>query len=459
MFKIITRSAIALATAGFVSSVSYANDFYAGGGLQTSDAKIQSDNESYPDGSGYGSGTGLNAFVGYRLSPHVRFQLQAINSNIDADFSDTGDGNIRGLVATGFKFYIPVANRIDLTAGFGLNHWYADDIEDADFNTHDLASYYSLGAAYYLSNKVELGFEYERHTAFITNVDSFGLYGAYHFGNLVAMAPYNHLEQLYIGAYASQFNRGGYENATDFGSGVGSVGNDVTNYLNQIPTFSGSHDLDMDDSSTGYFLFAGYQLNPWVGLEIGYVDFGDYDYELGSVKDDNGVSYVINETLLDAEITGVLFGIKGSLYRSPMGINLYARVGVNSVESEVERLILSQNRRLKVTSEYVSPYYGAGIGYQVTDSLAVNAQYTVFELDNYEINDQSRSIAIGIEYAIGSSPRRVANVSKSESFFGDYSNAKPTKQSLDRTTACSEKYRNLFFGCEAEQDAKDAQQQ
>lgn len=458
MFKIRVKLAGLLALSSFVSSGAQAIDLdgiYLGGGLQSATADVQYDRSS-SSGTEYGDGVGFNLFAGYKIVDNIALELEGRYWGIEYDNTANHDGDLRGNISTGFKFLIPIADQIDLTANFGLTHWFIKDFDDedgqaADLATHDLAAYYRLGISSYIARNLELGFSYDMHGMALNQSESFNLYAAYHFGDMRRSAPHNIFSRLYVSFNAAQFSRGGYEDNVGFSSLGGTVSQDLQTYLNQIPGFSGSHGVGADDDSDGYYVFLGYQMNNWVSLELGLVDFGEYEASVGTIRDSNDVEYVINEKLLEADVTGTLFGFKASAYRSSFGLNLYTRFGVNHVKADIERYSISTGMDGQVDTNFIAPYYGAGLSYQVLDSLSVSLDYIVFEMDDFYVNSRSRSIGLGVAYAFGSESKRAVNVRES-SIFTDYFKDEdaPAEQSIERTTACDEKHKHMFFGCDDE---------
>ena len=461
MFKIRVKPALWLALGAFVSSGAQAVDLdgvYVGGGLQSATADLQYD-YWFTDGTEYGDGIGFNLFAGYKLAENIALELEGRYWGIELDETSNHDGDLRGNISTGFKFFIPIAPQIDLTASFGLTHWFIKDLDDeigraANLATHDSAAYYGLGVSTYLADNLELGIRYDNHPVFATQAESYNFYAAYHFGDMNRSDPHDILSRLYISFNVAQFSRGGYEDNISFGGLGGTVSQDLQAYLNQIPSYSGNHSTGAGEESDGYYFFFGYQMNNWVSLELGLMDFGDYEAYVGTIRDDNDVEYVINEKLLEADVTGTLFGLKAAVYRSSYGLNLYTRFGVNQVEADVRRYFLAQEWDGQVDTRFIAPYYGAGLSYQVMDSLSVSLDYIVFELDDFFVNSRSRSIGLGVAFAFGSEPRRAVNVRKS-SIFTDYFKDEagdPAKQSIEKTTACDERYKHMFFGCGDSED-------
>ena len=51
--------------------------------------------------------------------------------------------------------------------------------------------------------------------------------------------------------------------------------------------------LTIDDGSSGFKLYGGFQFNKYLGAEVGYVDFGSFDVTAGSSGDLSATAYTI----------------------------------------------------------------------------------------------------------------------------------------------------------------------
>lgn len=145
------------------------------------------------------------------------------------------------------------------------------------------------------------------------------------------------------------------------GAGLG-----VNNYEN-IATDNG------DDNPYAWDIFAGYMFNDYFGAEIGYRDLGGADW-----TDAAGISN-------DADAKGATLGLVGVW---PMGNSRWSL----SAEAGVMYYTLENSQRLGSVSDSYSaddfaPYFGAGVGYNFTDNLKLQAKYRRYEgLDDTEFN-------------------------------------------------------------------------
>jgi len=135
------------------------------------------------------------------------------------------------------------------------------------------------------------------------------------------------------------------------GAGLG-----VNNY-EHIATDNG------DDNPYAWDIFAGYMFNDYFGAEIGYRDLGSADWTYAGISN-------------DADVKGATLGLVGVW---PLG-NRWSL----SAEAGAMYYTLENNQRVgNVSTSYsendFAPYFGAGVGYNFTDNLKLQAKYRRYE--------------------------------------------------------------------------------
>ncbi|BFM05775.1 porin family protein [Halioxenophilus aromaticivorans] len=127
-------------------------------------------------------------------------------------------------------------------------------------------------------------------------------------------------------------------------------------------------DVNFEDDDTGYKVYAGYNfgLLPLidVAVEFSYLD-------LGTLED----SFANSPVKLDT--TALSAAALGGLNFGPLG--LFGKVGVVNWDTDVEAFEFDDS------ASGTDPYYGVGAKIQLA-SLAVRAEYEVFELDDADID-------------------------------------------------------------------------
>lgn len=146
---------------------------------------------------------------------------------------------------------------------------------------------------------------------------------------------------------------------------------------------------ELDDSSAGFKLFAGYRFNQWLGIEGAYHNFGDFEEDTAPAVAGGDAT---------AQIDG--FSVAG-LFFLPFGgedFELYGKAGFYTFDQEVfvDDTTVSSN----------SPdglHAGAGARFFISDQLAVRSEADWFAIDNGDL----WSLNVGFEYQFGR-PAQVA---------------------------------------------------
>jgi opacity protein-like surface antigen len=146
----------------------------------------------------------------------------------------------------------------------------------------------------------------------------------------------------------------------------------------------------LNDSSAGFKLFAGYRLNEWLGVEGTYHNFGDFDEDLDPPNPGGSATADID-------------GFSGTVL-------LYAPLESDSFEVYGKAGYYFFNQEVIVDDDVVasnSPdgiLLGAGGRLYISDQFAVRA-----ETDWFDINDGSLwSLNVGFEYRFGRPAKNAA---------------------------------------------------
>ena len=150
-----------------------------------------------------------------------------------------------------------------------------------------------------------------------------------------------------------------------------------------------------DNSSTGYKLFGGYQLNRNFAVEGGYFDLGRFNYRVNTVP--------LGTFTSDTQVRGLNLDLVGILPLSDQ-FSVFGRIGAayaqsraNFARTGVPSLISSSTSRNDTNLKV-----GLGMQYAITEALAVRA-----ELERYRISDPVRNrgnidmASIGLVYRFG----------------------------------------------------------
>ncbi|MCG8316866.1 MAG: outer membrane beta-barrel protein [Pseudomonadales bacterium] len=462
MFRSISRlvKAILFPFVTFLfTSLSWAG-FYAGGGINDSEALV----DAYSGDQGtFDSGVSANGFAGYKMNAYSALEIGGRYWDLNLDNDSGKDQTLLSNAELGFRFYLPIAENTQLTARLGAHRWFINDDSDDDYSDLDLSSgqgfYYGFGVSQRFMKRLEISLLYEMHSAHTANIESIGLQAAYYFGDLFEVQSHSHLERLYFQAFVTQFDRGEFEDDV-FVSDLNFY-NDLNTYVFLTTGSGADFNTSIEEKKIGPVLYAGYQLNDWLAFELGYADFGEVEYHVGTVQNQRGLDVVIDETLYSSKSSAYLFGMNSSLYQTENGLSVYNRMGISAWTTELERYFIVENNRVKGDFEGVSPYVGLGVAWHFTDSLGVLIEYTIFRQtssgDGGLIKGASastESIGIGLQYSLGSGVKRINRPSKGRSIADSWT----SKSNLKSTTACDEKYRDMFFGCDSTEGSEGTEE-
>ena len=151
----------------------------------------------------------------------------------------------------------------------------------------------------------------------------------------------------------------------------------------------------VDNSSTGFKLFGGYQLNRNFAVEGGYFDLGRFNYRVNTTP--------LGTFTSDTQVRGLNLDLVGILpfndYFSVFGRvgAAYAQNRANFARTGVPSLINSPTSRNDTNVKV-----GLGMQYAITEALAVRA-----ELERYRVSDPVRNrgnidmASIGLVYRFG----------------------------------------------------------
>ena len=142
------------------------------------------------------------------------------------------------------------------------------------------------------------------------------------------------------------------------GAGLG-----VNNY-EHVATQNGS------DDPFAWDIFAGYMFNDYFGAEIGFRDLGNADWTAAGISN-------------DADVKGTTLGLVG-LWPLANRWSLSAEAGAMyyTLENSQNNGVISS----KYSTDDFAPYFGAGVGYNFTDNLKLQAKYRRYENLNDDYN-------------------------------------------------------------------------
>lgn len=141
------------------------------------------------------------------------------------------------------------------------------------------------------------------------------------------------------------------------------------------------------DTSTGVKLYGGYQFTPAIGLELGYVRFGEIE------ESDPEFSISYKPTAMYAALTG-------TMAISP-AFNLIGKLGVSRSNSKLEAAYLDMSGEAE--SKVTSAMFGIGVQYKFSETMSVMAEYENFgkisKFEEFDFNDKAALVSVGLRIA------------------------------------------------------------
>lgn len=156
----------------------------------------------------------------------------------------------------------------------------------------------------------------------------------------------------------------------------------------------GNMGISVDDTDTGYSIGLGYEFNKYVALEAGYANLGEAS---ASYADSRGSANA------SVEADGYYLGPKLTLPVTDK-FAIFGKMGL---------FVWKADGRASGTGAFASPtvsasddgtdlYFGVGMGYDVTDTLSVKAEWTRFRFDGGESSDTDVDfISAGLVFKFG----------------------------------------------------------
>ncbi|GIU16388.1 MULTISPECIES: outer membrane beta-barrel protein [unclassified Shewanella] len=148
-----------------------------------------------------------------------------------------------------------------------------------------------------------------------------------------------------------------------------------------------------DDSDLAWNALVGYQLNKYLAFEAGWQDLGTNDdtHMWGGLDGSQSI-----------DVDGFTLGVVGTL---PLNEKWFLTGEAGAYQYHLAHQ-MSANKYVSATD--TAPYFGAGIGYNITDSLAISAKYRRFanidETAWNTANMDAQTVGLQLTYRFGVKP-------------------------------------------------------
>ena len=152
--------------------------------------------------------------------------------------------------------------------------------------------------------------------------------------------------------------------------------------------------VDMDESDNTFGLTAGYQFNPYFGVELSYIDLGEISGHLNLDELIPGGFGISTDSNIEASASTLNAGVVGFLPLSPK-FTLLGKVGLSFWEAETKYSyevvddftgFVFEEEQGKTDEDGTDLYYGIGARYNINEQMYVGTDYTVFDLDETSVD-------------------------------------------------------------------------
>lgn len=142
-----------------------------------------------------------------------------------------------------------------------------------------------------------------------------------------------------------------------------------------------------DDTDTGTRIFLGMELDPRFSLELGYTDLGEFT--VNAVSDGSGFAYAPGRVNMTVGVDGIDLSLVSRLPVGPAG-SINIRLGMFLWDGTID---LSDSFGFLHTSDDGSDVLVSfGGEYRLSDWLAVRADYTLYNIDEDNLDQISASL-------------------------------------------------------------------
>jgi len=157
----------------------------------------------------------------------------------------------------------------------------------------------------------------------------------------------------------------------------GSIGQSTTE-AQENNIFDSGENIEFDEDDTGYKLFGGYMFNDYLGVELGYVDFGQPEDKFSF---DGGEGIV--DVKVDAEVSAFTANLLGQIPLGP--VDIFAKVGLASYDAEIGVKatdgIITESGNLDDDGEELM--YGVGARLNI-GNFGIRAEYEMYDVGDLD---------------------------------------------------------------------------
>lgn len=152
--------------------------------------------------------------------------------------------------------------------------------------------------------------------------------------------------------------------------------------------------INRDSSSTGYKLFAGYQINSQLAVETAYTDLGKETFSWRYGNNEGGAGSIKLQSLSVALVGSV---------QITEGVRAFGKLGAAQIQGKYHESWSQPGHAeiIDIKKNKTVANYGLGLAYQIDDKLEVRAElegYSKIKVEDLGIKSRLLSVGIGYQF-------------------------------------------------------------
>ncbi len=163
----------------------------------------------------------------------------------------------------------------------------------------------------------------------------------------------------------------------------GSLGRSSANIDTSPLSAAGVTGITTDDSDTGWKVNIGYQFNRHWGIELGYVDFGDFLLR--------GTTPLGATVIANFDVTAWTLAAVGTLPLGNSNFSLFAKLGIARGEAEGRGTV--DGTPVSFDDNGIDLFGGVGMRYDFNRKFGMQ-----FEVERYYFDDRTYLYSLGLRY-------------------------------------------------------------
>ena len=151
---------------------------------------------------------------------------------------------------------------------------------------------------------------------------------------------------------------------------------------------------DADDSDTGFRILGGYEFNPNIAVEVGYIDLGEATAD--GTSDGSGFFWAPGPVSVSAEVDGFDLGIRGRL---PLSESFGLSASIGMLMWDLSASLSDSSGTFSGSDDGNDVFFAAGADFRFGPGLGLRGEFARYALDDIDMD--SLSIALVYHFNLG----------------------------------------------------------